>query len=98
MINIRINIKTFFLILLMLQAVKFTYSQDKSILDKKISLNIENKTLTEAIEIVSQKSNIYFSYNNQQIPEKTISFQADDKTIRYILNDLLKDTEVGFLV
>ncbi|MEI6456233.1 MAG: TonB-dependent receptor [bacterium] len=58
--------------------------------DRKISVELKDTSLREAIRIIGEIGNIYFSYNPATIPVgRRITFQTDEKTIREILNELL---------
>ncbi len=76
----------------------FTLAQDIDI-DKKISVNIKNKTLSEALTILEQKAAINFSYSTENIPlDKKVSVHATDKPFVQILDVLLKDVNLTYIV
>lgn len=68
-------------------------------LDKKITLNLKNVSLDEAIKQIGKAGGIYFSYSPQAIPVSTIvSVKAKNKSIREILDDVLKKNGVVYSV
>ncbi len=58
-------------------------------LDKKISLKIKQGSIEDAINAISNLTNINFSYSPQSIPvNKKISYKAKNKSLREIFSDL----------
>jgi hypothetical protein len=56
-----------------------TYGQ--AILQKNISLDINNQRLDNVLEILSNKGDFYFSYNSSIIKKDSlVSFRASNKT------------------
>jgi outer membrane cobalamin receptor len=85
-INFNSRFRWLFLLLILLTSF-FSFSQD---LNKKITITCKNKPLIDVIKEISEKGNIYFSYNPQIIPpDKKISFKALNQTIYEILNEVL---------
>jgi len=65
------------------------FSQSK-ILDKKISLSIQNKSIISILETIEKKAGFTFSYNNSIFDgENQTSINVTDKTIKDILFQLL---------
>lgn len=66
--------------------------------DRNISVNIQNKSLKEALKVISQEGDILFSYNPRQLPLKEkISLQATDKSVSYLLDQLLKPLGISWI-
>ena len=62
-----------------------TYGQ--AILQKNISLEINNQRLDNVLEILSNKGDFYFSYNSSIIKKDSlVSFRASGKTVKEILS------------
>ncbi len=75
----------------------FSQSDTTNILNKKISLNIKNGNLYDALIQISNKTGYNFSYNSEQISgEKKIKINVKDKPVKEILNTLLSDTTYFF--
>ena len=65
-----------------------TYGQ--AILQKNISLDINNQRLDNVLEILSNKGDFYFSYNSSIIKKDSlVSLRASNKTVKEILSLLL---------
>ncbi len=68
-------------------------------LARKITVNFQNITLKEAIEDISRKGNILFSYNPRKLPLKEkVNFSAIDSSVDYILDELLTPKGVSWFV
>src|SRR4249920_3480096 len=68
-----------------------TYAQ--AILQKNISLDVNNQRLDNVLEILSNKGNFYFSYNSSIIKkDSVVSFRASNKTVKEILSLLFNTT------
>src|SRR6187551_2328227 len=68
-----------------------TYGQ--AILQKNISLDINNQRLDNVLEILSNKGDFYFSYNSSIIKKDSlVSFRASNKTVKEILSLLFNTT------
>jgi hypothetical protein len=72
------------------------FSQD---LDKKITIITRKQSLGEVIRKIGDEGNIFFSYNPQSIPlGMKISVKARNKTIREILDLVLKKNGIDYFV
>ena len=68
-----------------------TYGQ--AILQKNISLDVNNQRLDNVLEILSNKGDFYFSYNSSIIKKDSlVSFRASNKTVKEILSLLFNTT------
>ena len=68
-----------------------TYGQ--AILQKNISLEVNNQRLDNVLEILSNKGDFYFSYNSNIIrKDSLVSFRANNKTVKEILSLLFNTT------
>jgi len=80
-----------FLFLLLQIGFAFGQKENVSVLDKKISLEAKNETISEILEKISLQSEVYFSYNASLIDaEKRRSIIILNKTIRETLNILFE--------
>ena len=72
--------------------ISCTAIQAQSVLDRRVSVDISSQRLARVLELLSNKGNFYFSYNTNIIPRDSIvSCTASDRTIRQILDQLLKN-------
>jgi len=63
------------------------FSQD--ILEKPISLKVQDEKLSSVLKNIALQSNISFSYNPANIEDKTIDFQSKQQPLRIVLNQIL---------
>ena len=65
----------------------------QAILQKNISLEVNNQRLDNVLEILSNKGDFYFSYNSSIIKKDSlVSFRASNKTVKEILSLLFNTT------
>ena len=63
------------------------------LLERKISLKIENERLDVSLKLISQAGNFIFSYNPAILdPAKIVNYHFTDKTIREILDVIFRGT------
>jgi len=71
-----------------------TFAQD---LDKRITIHLKNKTLDEAIRVIGDSANIFFSYNPQSIPvEKKVTLHITGKSVREVLEEVLTPNGITY--
>ncbi|MBC8109651.1 MAG: SusC/RagA family TonB-linked outer membrane protein, partial [Verrucomicrobia bacterium] len=71
------------------------FAQD--LLDKNISLNVNNISLREALNGIEKQGDFRFMYSPDVLPlSQKITFKADNKKISVILSELLKPYKVTF--
>jgi len=72
------------------------FAQD---LDKKITLIVHKQSLGVVIQKIGDNGKIFFSYNPQNLPlDMKISVKAKDKTVREILDLVLKKNGIDYFV
>lgn len=72
--------------------ISCTAIRGQSVLDRRVSVDISAQRLARVLELLSNKGNFYFSYNTNIIPRDSIvNCTASDKSIRQILDQLLKN-------
>lgn len=65
----------------------------QSILNKNISLSINQQRLDNVLEILSNKGDFYFSYNSSIVKkDKIVSFDANNKSVKEILSILFDNS------
>src|SRR6187455_4508 len=68
-------------------------SYGQAILQKNVSLEVNNQRLDNVLEILSNKGDFYFSYNSSIIKKDSlVSFRASNKTVKEILSLLFNTT------
>lgn len=71
-----------------------TLSQD---LSRKISINARGVPLEEVLREIEEQGKVYFSYSPQSIPSSLpVTIVAKDKSIKYILNEISKETGIRY--
>ncbi|WP_162946639.1 SusC/RagA family TonB-linked outer membrane protein [Chitinophaga barathri] len=69
----------------------------QGILDKKISLTVENETFRTVLEKISRKAGVKFSYTRNTLPEKEkVSLQAKDETLANVFTQLFQPYDIQF--
>jgi hypothetical protein len=75
------------MIVFLLLVCHATFAQ--SLLNKNLSINVNNQRLDDVLEIMSNKGNFYFSYNSSIIKKDSIiSLAANNKTVKEILDEI----------
>lgn len=71
-----------------------SYSQNA-----RISLSLENATITEALKSIEKQSEFYFLYSSKMINEdKNVSINVKNKRIDQVLNQIFANTTIDFVV
>lgn len=66
--------------------------------DKKISIKFKNLPLSQALQEISEKSGVIFSYNPKKIAsDEIISYEASSKSVLSILKDLSEAYELNYV-
>ena len=90
---LRFTIFSFFLGLMQLLA-SGTYSQTT-----KLSLEINNERLESVLESIEDESEFFFLYNKDLIDvEQKVNINVKNETIKSLLNDLLQETNIVYVV
>lgn len=84
------------LVLLLLALFLSTNIYTQSLLQKKISVEVENTSIVNAIKQIGEVSEINFTYNPSILPNKLISASYSNKSINYILYTILDQYNIGF--
>jgi outer membrane cobalamin receptor len=76
-----------------------TNAQANSILNKKLSISFNHVSLKEAFGQLEKKSGISMAYNsNMDALKQKVSAKYIDKTVKYILDDILKNKKLGYKI
>lgn len=76
--------------LLMLLAMAACSLQAQPLLDKPVTVRIQNQPLGRALEIIGETSGFSFSYGNRVLdPNRMVSVYADNRPLRQVLGNLL---------
>ena len=64
---------------------------------QKISLNIQNVTLKQAMEQIKEQASVNVAYSKEFVdPNKPVSLKVDDVTLQTALTQLFEGTNIGF--
>src|SRR5919112_5343258 len=78
------------IILILIILTQTTFAQ--SVLNRIISVDINNLPLEKALRLISNKGNFYFSYNSIIIPKsKIVSYSGNNKTVKQVLDVVLEE-------
>lgn len=90
---LRFTLFCFFLSLIQVLALN-SYSQQK-----RISINQHNQRLEDVLKTIEDKSDFFFLYNKDLINvNQTVNINATNQTIKEILDELLKGTDIHYSV
>jgi TonB-linked SusC/RagA family outer membrane protein len=79
--------------------VTLAHTNYAQVLDQKISVHVTDASLETALEKIGIDAEVYFSYSRSLIAVKDrLTFHADDKSLRIILNELLTPRKISFTV
>lgn len=83
----------------LLCGVALAHDNYAQLLDKKISINVKETSFEEALNKVATTANVYFSFSPELInKQETITYHAEDKSLRTILNELLTPRRINYIV
>ncbi len=69
------------------------------VLEKKISLHLDNVELPDALTAIAKEANVKFVYSLEQIKiDKKISINADSETLREVLSRLLTPHQISYRI
>lgn len=70
-----------------------------SILEQPFSLSVKNVTVGDALDSISGKVLMYFTYNASLFEEeKIVSLQVENKPLKDVLHQILEDTSIHFQI
>lgn len=93
-INLKMKLTLFLLIVSLFQIQASTYSQDT-----KITLSLENATVEEVFSKIESLSEFRFLYNHAKVDvNRRVSVDAREESIHDILESLFSDTNIYFTV
>ncbi len=89
-------IRNFIIVFILILYTSINYGQNL-LLEKKITISIIDKSLIEAINMVSEASSINFSYNADLIPKKVlVRCKFESEKVSDVLTLLLKRYNIGY--
>jgi len=76
------------------------FSQDESLLDRRVSINIKNVSIYEALNRIGEISGCYFIYDSKDVrsDKKLTSVEASNETLVNLLRKTLVDPSLEFKV
>lgn len=86
------------LIVIWCTGITTAYPQvNQQLLNRRVTLRVENVLLPEALEQLSQQAGVRFAYNNRQIPiSRPVSIRARNEPLGQVLERLLTPLNVDF--
>lgn len=65
----------------------------------KLSLNLKNTTIKDALDEIEENSEFYFLYNKKLVDvEKQVSIEVNDEKISDVLNSIFKESDIVYTV
>ncbi len=93
----KVAIVQFFILIALSSSVLAKDVEAQSILDKSMSLQIINLELYKIFQIIETQTKAVFNYSSNSINvEKKISYKADNKKVKEILDDILAPFSIGY--
>lgn len=88
----------FFLGLLLVGIHQGVWGQDNLVLEQNISINIKNKSIASALELLEEKNtNLHFVFDPSKVSlSKRIDLSAKNKKIKWVLAQILAETPIDF--
>lgn len=80
-----------FAVLVLAPLTNFAQEPDEQALDQNISIYAEEEPLSDIIEKICNYLNIDYSYNSKIVADKKVSLNVSNKSIKYVLDQLMKD-------
>ncbi|MCG8579773.1 MAG: carboxypeptidase-like regulatory domain-containing protein, partial [Bacteroidales bacterium] len=91
-----VRFKTVVAVLLLLGSVHSVLAESY-LQSRRMSLNLENVSLSELIDAISEKSDYSFYFNEENIaPLQDVTVNKSDATVEEILNEVLNNTGLTF--
>ncbi|MBT3384657.1 MAG: hypothetical protein HN955_19200 [Prolixibacteraceae bacterium] len=86
-----------FIAILLLSISSYGQQRDGSVLERRVTINQQNQTLTFILDQLSWQTGVYFSYNALLISgDKKYSIEASGKSLFTVLNNLFLDQNFKF--
>lgn len=79
------------LALLVVPNTSFAQEKKSQALDQNISIYAEDEPLSDVIKKICEYMDLDYSYNAEIVADKKISLNVSNKSIKYVLNKLMKD-------
>ncbi len=82
----------------LLFSVNTTFGQG-SILDKTITIQKQNTSLYNALDLISRKADCFFIYDSQAVEnDKRVKLVADNQTLKQVLDNILANPDLTYKV
>ena len=88
------NIRTILIFLCLLFSAAAIYAQTAH----TITLKQDNVTLRDVLRTIASQTAVSISYNDSQLPKKTLSVDFKNQPLETVLNNLLKDTGFTYII
>ncbi len=95
----RISIFQIFLTILCISFVIANDGVAQELLNRRISLDVNNEPISEALRQIEKKASVHFMYSPQVIPiDQKITFKSQDKELSKVLNAILAPLNISYEV
>lgn len=95
----RLSVLQFFAVMILSGIAYARPDFAQSVLNKRISLNLKNVTLKEALTNIKAKAEVKFVYSSSLIPlDHQVNMQVNQEKLSVILNKLLTELKVNYTV
>jgi TonB-dependent starch-binding outer membrane protein SusC len=83
----------------MICGVVLAHDNDAQLLDREVTLDVQDVTFDEALKEIAQVSHAYFSYSPELLKvEGSVTIKAEKQTLRNVLNELLTPRSIRYTV
>lgn len=91
------SVRSFFIYLVFLVCTITCIAQE-DILERSLTINIDNLVLSDALELISNQAGISFSYSTRSIPaDQKVSLQSNNQPLKQVLDELFLGMKVDYL-
>ena len=74
-------------------------SPAQELLDRRVTLRVEDTRLRSVLDMLSQRANVKFTYTAQVVgPDKTVTLTANNERLADVLNQLLQPIHIKYVV
>lgn len=88
-----------FFVFIILILNSFSYSFAQSLLKKRINLDVYEEKFSNILDIITEESDIFFSYNSELFPaDQKFTLKVKDTPVEEVLNRLLVGTGINYAI
>lgn len=87
------------LIAILITGMSMAHTNHAQVLDRVVSLSLTDASLDETIHVIANHAQVKFAYSPEQLSvQDRITFRADQKTVREILDEILVTRNIFYAV